>query len=59
MDIKHKQWNVQQQALRQALSDPQEHYKAVEIFSSQHAMTHAGKTFTDTSVSFEEMFGRV
>lgn len=34
-------WNDQQQALRQALANPLEYQRAIELFLDQHAMLHA------------------
>ncbi len=54
MDLSHKQWNEQQQALRHALTHPLEHNKAVDLFLSQHAMTHAGEMSGGGLVTFED-----
>ncbi len=40
MEPHRKLWNEQQQALRKALSCPQEHQQAVALFLDQHAMLH-------------------
>jgi hypothetical protein len=41
MNPHHKAWNQQQKALRQALQNPSEHHKALELFLIQHAMVHS------------------
>ena len=43
MDPNRKLWNQQQQALLRALSRPDDHQKAIELFLSQHAMLHSAK----------------
>ena len=44
MDANHKLWNDQHKLLRQALSKPDEHPKALELFLRQHAMVHDAET---------------
>jgi hypothetical protein len=43
MDANRKLWNDQHKFLRQALSKPDEHPKAIELFLRQHAMVHDAK----------------
>jgi hypothetical protein len=43
MDPNRKFWNQQQQALRSALSNPDDHQKALELFLCQHAMVHTAE----------------
>jgi len=41
MDTNRKAWNERQQLLRAALTSPEGHQQAVELFLMQHAMVHA------------------
>jgi hypothetical protein len=41
VEPRRKAWNQGQQALRQALSRPEEHARAIELFQVQHAMLHS------------------
>ncbi len=41
MDPDRKAWNERQRELRQALSDPAEHARALALFLAQHAAVHA------------------
>ncbi len=40
MDPNRKHWNEQQKLLRQALTKPGNHQRAIELFLHQHAMVH-------------------
>ncbi|HZU87393.1 MAG TPA: DinB family protein [Anaerolineaceae bacterium] len=53
MDPNRKLWNDQQQALRQALSRPAEHARAIELFLAQHAMLHAADVSGSNLYSFD------
>jgi hypothetical protein len=53
-------WNEQQQSLRQALANPEEHPKAIGLFLSQHAMVHSVQTSESGLWSFaDEVFAGV
>lgn len=54
MDTERKQWNEQQQALRQALSKSAGHEKAVELFLRQHAMLHVMDMSQAGAPTFED-----
>jgi hypothetical protein len=54
MDARHKAWNEGQQELRLALSRPEAHARAIELFLAQHGMTHAGEISGSGLVSFED-----
>jgi len=54
MDENHKFWNVQQKELQTALSRPEEHHKAIELFLQQHAMVHAESMSQSDLHSFED-----
>jgi hypothetical protein len=54
MDPHRKHWNEQQQSLRQALSRPEEHARAIELFLSQHAMLHAAEVSGAEEYSFDD-----
>jgi len=43
MNPNQKLWNQQLQTLRRALSRPEDHPEAIELFLSQHAMVHSAK----------------
>lgn len=54
LDPYRKSWNQAQQALRDALSRPADHPKAVELFLGQHAKVHSS-TITHSGVySFDD-----
>jgi len=54
MDIHRKEWNIQQQALRQDLTHGDDQQKVLEIFKVQHAMVHAAD-MADTGLwSFQD-----
>jgi hypothetical protein len=54
MDAHRKEWNLKQQALRQAFTRLDDHHKAMELFLSQHAMVHAAEMSHDRLWSFED-----
>jgi hypothetical protein len=54
MDANHKLWNDQHKLLRQALSRPDEHPKAIELFLRQHAMVHDAETSNAGLPSFAD-----
>jgi DinB superfamily len=54
MDAHRKEWNLKQQALRQALTRLDDHQKAMELFLSQHAMVHAAEMSHAGLWSFED-----
>lgn len=54
MNVDRKHWNEQQQALRQALSRPEDHALAVELFLAQHAMVHAAQVSGVGLTTFED-----
>jgi hypothetical protein len=54
MEANRKFWNAQQQALRQALSRPEDHTKAIDLFMRQHAMVHAAAMSGDGLWSFQD-----
>jgi hypothetical protein len=54
MDSNHKLWNDQHKLLRQALSKPDEHPKALELFLRQHAMVHDAETSNAGLPSFSD-----
>jgi len=54
MDPNRKFWNEQQQTLRSALSHPEEHKKAIELFLAQHAMVHTAAMSGDGLWSMED-----
>jgi hypothetical protein len=53
-DTNRDLWNQQQQALRQALSEPGQHAQAIELFLKQHAMVHAARMSELGLPSFED-----
>jgi hypothetical protein len=54
MDAHRKEWNLQQQALRQALTRLDDHQEALELFLRQHAMVHAAEMSHAGLWSFED-----
>jgi len=54
MDAKRKQWNEQQQALRQTLTRPGEHDRAIRLFLDQHAALHTAAVSDSGLHSFED-----
>lgn len=54
MDANRKLWNDQHKLLRQALSKPDEHSKAFELFLRQHAMVHDAETSNASLPSFAD-----
>jgi hypothetical protein len=54
MDARRKAWNERQQELRLALSRPEAHARAIELFLAQQGMTHAGEISGSGLVSFED-----
>ncbi len=54
MDAHRKEWNLKQQALRQALTSLDDLHKAMELFLSQHAMVHATEMSHAGLWSFED-----
>ena len=54
MEPNRKSWNERQQALRQALSRPEEHQPAITLFLMQHAMVHTAGMSQSGLWSFED-----
>ena len=54
MEAIHKVWNERQQELRLALSRPEMHFRALNLFLAQHAMTHSGEMLGGGQTSFED-----
>jgi hypothetical protein len=54
MNPERKLWNQQQQRLRRALTRPDDHEQAFELFLSQHAMVHSAKMSESGLTSFED-----
>jgi hypothetical protein len=54
MDAHRKEWNLQQQALRQAIARLDDHQEAMELFLSQHAKVHAAEMSHSGLWSFED-----
>jgi hypothetical protein len=54
MDPNHKQWNNQQQALRQAFKHPEDHKRTIQLFLDHHAMVHSAVMSGSALWSFED-----
>jgi hypothetical protein len=54
MDIHRVTWNEQQQALKSALANPEEHPEWLELFLNQHAQVHAAEMSGVGAWSFED-----
>lgn len=54
MDPHRREWNQQQQALRQQLARAETHAQAIELFLNQHAMVHAAGMSGSGLWSFED-----
>jgi hypothetical protein len=54
MDLPRIIWNKQQKGLRAALSHPEQHDKAIDLFLSQHAMIHSADMSGTELFSFED-----
>ena len=54
MDAHRKNWNQGQQELREALTHPEEHPKAIELFLRQHAMVHSAQVSKSGLWSFDD-----
>lgn len=54
MDLHHKQWMQDRQALQQALAKPAEHARALELFLRQHAAVHTAAVGGTKVWSFED-----
>ena len=54
MEPNRKSWNERQKALRQALSRPEEHPQAINLFLTQHAMVHSAEMSRSGLFSFED-----
>jgi hypothetical protein len=54
MDTHRKEWNLKQQALRQALLHLEDYQMAMELFLSQHAMVHSAEMSHLGLWSFED-----
>jgi len=54
MDPKHKKWNDQQKALRQAFNQPDNFDKAIKLFLDHHAMVHSAIMSESNFWSFED-----
>ncbi len=54
MDPNRTLWNQQQQALRRALSNPDDHAKALALFLDQHAMVHPVQLTQSQLWSFDD-----
>jgi hypothetical protein len=54
MDENRKFWNAQQKQLQNALSRPEQHHKAIELFLQQHAMVHSRSMSGSGLYSFED-----
>lgn len=54
METRRQEWNRQQQGLRQALANPEEHAKAMRLFLSQHAQVHSAAVSAADEYSFED-----
>jgi hypothetical protein len=54
MDIHRNEWNLKQQALRQALLHLEDYQMAMELFLSQHAMVHSAEMSHLGLWSFED-----
>ncbi len=54
MDSHRQHWAQQQQRLRQALAQKEQHQEAIRLFLSQHAMVHAAVMARSGEWSFED-----
>jgi hypothetical protein len=54
MDPNHKNWNNQQQALRQAFTHLEDHDKTIDLFLNHHAMVHSAAMSGSDLWSFED-----
>jgi len=54
MDLNRATWNRQQKLLQRALSHPDEHPEAIELFLSQHAQVHSARMAQYDQWSFED-----
>ena len=54
MDLRHKQWLQERQALQASLARPDEHDRAVELFLRQHAAVHTAAVGQSQVWSFED-----
>jgi hypothetical protein len=54
MDIHRKEWNHQQQMLRQLLTKVESHQESIEAFLNQHAMVHSAEMSHAGLWSFED-----
>ena len=54
MEPNRKSWNERQKDLRQALSRPEEHPQAINLFLTQHAMVHSAEMSRSGLFSFED-----
>jgi hypothetical protein len=54
MDLRHKQWIQDRQALQQALNKPGEHERSLELFLRQHAAVHTAAAGQPQVWSFED-----
>ena len=54
MDPNRKQWNARHKLLRQALSQLEDHQKAVDLFMQQHAMVHDAEMSNSDLHSFAD-----